>query len=238
MIIYTTLYLLRMRAFPNIADDNIVGAVHPGTTLYATGGRAGDWRAVVGPCTDGVWRAGWCAFAYEGERLLHHWGVTPCYASPVASRQPITQLFGENPDCYARWGYRGHNGLDLGTVPGTPVSAIGDGVVAHARFDPTGYGYYVRLDCVDGGIVVFAHLDRLLAYEGQQVRQGQLLGLTGSSGFSQGPHLHIDLRLPPVDDANGYGGRIDPLAYLDWRFLAWPAYLPASWMPWAAEVPA
>jgi murein DD-endopeptidase MepM/ murein hydrolase activator NlpD len=234
MIVYTSLYPIRMRSGPIVTDDNILTVVPAGANLYGLQERYYNWRKVVAPGMDGGWRCGWCALMYEGQALLHEWGATRLYGSPVGSRQPITQLFGENPGRYTQWGYQGHNGIDLGTPVGTPVLAIDDGVVAHARFDAAGYGYYVRLDCVDGGIAVFAHLDRLLVYEGQRVQRGQMVGISGNSGFSDAPHLHIDLRVRPINEGNGYGGRIDPLPYLDRTFLAWPVYLPADTMPWAA----
>lgn len=233
MITYTSLYPLRMRSGPVIADDNTVGVVCAGATLYGMNERDCDWRKVVAPCVDGEWRVGWCALAYEGLTLMRGRGATRPYGSPVGSWQPITQLFGENPAAYAQWGYYGHNGLDLGMPSGTPVLAIDDGVVTHARFDASGYGHYVRLDCSDGSIAVLAHLDRLLVYEGQTVQRGQMVGLSGNSGFSNGPHLHIDLRVRPIEEGNGYGGRVDPLPYLDRTFLGWPAYLPAEAAPWA-----
>jgi murein DD-endopeptidase MepM/ murein hydrolase activator NlpD len=58
----------------------------------------------------------------------------------------------------------------------------------------------------DGVVIVYGHSSKLLVKEGQQVRAGQLLGLTGNTGFSTGPHLHFEIRV---------GGKpIEPLAFM------------------------
>ena len=50
---------------------------------------------------------------------------------------PLTQLFGENPEIYKKWGYAGHNGVDYGIPNGTPVGAAVAQVSLDSRLRPT-----------------------------------------------------------------------------------------------------
>lgn len=102
-------------------------------------------------------------------------------------------------------GNRFHGGIDLAVDSGTVVAAAGDGVVARADWVGA-YGYAVYLDHADGIQTRYAHLSRLLVNEGEVVRQGDTIALTGSTGASTGPHLHFELRLA--------GQAVDPLPLL------------------------
>jgi murein DD-endopeptidase MepM/ murein hydrolase activator NlpD len=113
----------------------------------------------------------------------------------------VTQWFGQNPAAYAKFGLRGHNGVDFSCVVGTPVKAVADGVVAWVDDDPAGYGLYIRVWHKALGVHSFyAHLSKQQVKKGDTVTQGQVLGLSGNTGNSTGPHLHYELR--PCD-ANG-----------------------------------
>lgn len=149
--------------------------------------------------------------------------VTPPAATSGPLRWPldgltVTQWFGQDPPAYARFGLRGHNGLDLSCVVGTPVHAVADGVVAWVDTDAD-YGQYVRIWHKALGVHSFyAHLSKQLVKAGDTVRQGDVIALSGNTGNSTGPHLHYELR--PCD-ANGvytetlpgYGKACDPVAF-------------------------
>ena len=125
---------------------------------------------------------------------------------------PITQYFGENPQTYARWKYPGHNGLDFGGRLGQPVLAAAPGRVG-TGFEPAGYGIYLTLDH-GGCATLYAHLSFTLVKAGQTVKAGETLGGLGATGFSSGPHLHFELRIPG-QGAPGYRHhQVDPLPYL------------------------
>lgn len=148
-------------------------------------------------------------------------------AWPVPRSAPITQGFGENPPVYARFGLAGHNGLDFGVPLGTPVRAAAAGVVQRVETRPDGYGRHVRLVHA-GFITIYAHLARLAVKAGQEAAAGQVIGWSGNSGFSSGPHLHFEVRLEG-SEANGFGGAVDPLPLLsgeDSTFIEdlFPAY--------------
>jgi murein DD-endopeptidase MepM/ murein hydrolase activator NlpD len=128
---------------------------------------------------------------------------------------PITQPFGptsysfEFPYVYQGVSYpHFHTGLDIGVGLGTPVSAAADGVVVLAGTNVVGgrvvgYGTYVVVAHGGGLYTLYGHLSKLGVAAGDHVRAGQVLGLSGSTGNSTGPHLHFEVRLgsDPVDPA-------------------------------------
>ncbi len=113
----------------------------------------------------------------------------------------MTQAFGEtitNPN--------GHTGLDYGLPIGTAVLAAAEGTVVKVANDPKGYGLHIILEHQSGLQTLYAHLSRCAAWKGQSMRAGELLGRSGTSGNSTGPHLHFEVRLE--------GKPIDPLPLL------------------------
>jgi murein DD-endopeptidase MepM/ murein hydrolase activator NlpD len=95
---------------------------------------------------------------------------------------------------------RFHAGVDLGTAVGTPVRAVGAGVVRRASSDRIN-GRILVLDHGRGVVTTYCHNDALLVRDGQRVDKGQIVARSGTSGLTTGPHLHyqIDLAGEPVD---------------------------------------
>ena len=92
---------------------------------------------------------------------------------------------------------RPHKGVDFATPNGTPVYAVGDGKVVHVSTAYTAkqdYGAYIAIKHPDGLISKYAHLSKVYVTNGKQVKKGELIGLTGSSGGVTGPHLHFEFR--------------------------------------------
>ncbi|QYK50623.1 MAG: M23 family metallopeptidase [Anaerolineales bacterium] len=101
-----------------------------------------------------------------------------------------------------------HLGLDVGLDPGTPVRAAGDGTIVWASYgqtynspyfldDPYGISIVIRHNFGYNGDriwTVYAHLTSVSVEVGQQVKQGELIGLSGNTGLSTGPHLHFEVR--------------------------------------------
>jgi hypothetical protein len=143
---------------------------------------------------------------------------------------PITQLFGENPDIYKKWGYAGHNGLDFGIPNGTPVVAAADGTVDKVDFEDGGYGNFVKLSHADGATkyyTYYAHLQSTSVKAGQKVTAGTVVGLSNNTGASTGPHLHFGIRIDGQSPA--YKGYLDPMQYLTSSVTAsTPASAPVS----------
>lgn len=96
-----------------------------------------------------------------------------------------------------------HTGIDTVLPEGSPVLAADDGVVVLVGSGTTGYGNYVVLAHAGGLDTLYGHLNKALVKVGDQVTQGQPIGLEGSTGNSTGPHLHFELRISskPVDPA-------------------------------------
>jgi murein DD-endopeptidase MepM/ murein hydrolase activator NlpD len=89
----------------------------------------------------------------------------------------------------------GHAGMDIFAPSGTPIYAAKGGTVISAGFNSGGYGNLVLVAHGDGLVTAYAHMSQIIASEGQQVGQGTILGLEGSTGRSTGPHLHFETRL-------------------------------------------
>jgi len=127
---------------------------------------------------------------------------------------PITQLFGENPDFYKRFGYAGHNGIDYGIPNGTPIKAAASGTVASVAFENGGYGNYVKISHMDGSkqyFTYYAHLASAAVSAGQKVTTGTVIGYSNNTGASTGPHLHFGLKIDGQNPA--YKGYVDPMPY-------------------------
>ncbi|MCU0516795.1 MAG: peptidoglycan DD-metalloendopeptidase family protein [Oscillatoria sp. Prado101] len=105
-----------------------------------------------------------------------------------------------------RWG-RMHRGIDIAAAVGTPIVASAPGTVTYAQWNDGGYGNLVEITHPDGTTTLYAHNDRLLVREGQEVDQGQQIAEMGSTGFSTGPHLHFEVH------PRGQGA-VNPIAYL------------------------
>lgn len=90
--------------------------------------------------------------------------------------------------------YKPHNGVDYGAPRGTPIRAIGDGRITKiGRYG--GAGNMIVLSHVAGFETKYLHLNRFQQglRLGSRVRQGQVIGFVGSTGYATGPHLHFEM---------------------------------------------
>jgi murein DD-endopeptidase MepM/ murein hydrolase activator NlpD len=86
-----------------------------------------------------------------------------------------------------------HLGLDFRVPSGTPIAALNDGTVILAR--PLYFeGNFVVLDHGQGLLTLYLHLSEFKVHEGDQVKRGQEIGLSGGTGRATGPHLHVAVR--------------------------------------------
>ena len=104
-------------------------------------------------------------------------------------------------------GGRIHNGIDFAMPEGTNLKSIADGVVRVVDYGNVGAGKTVFVDGVDGKTYMYGHLKDFRVATGQEVGVGELIGVSGNSGFSTGPHLHFAVK-------EG-GSFIDPAPYVD-----------------------
>jgi murein DD-endopeptidase MepM/ murein hydrolase activator NlpD len=93
-----------------------------------------------------------------------------------------------------------HPGVDIAVPTGTRILAAGAGTVAEVGEDSV-YGRFVRIAHPEGYESLYAHASSLLVRPHQRVREGEAIGLSGSTGVSTAPHLHFEIRKDgrPVD---------------------------------------
>ena len=113
---------------------------------------------------------------------------------------PIT-----SPFCEPRPWEACHPGIDIGVPSGTPIHAAAAGTVAIAGPE-SGYGNYTCIDHGGGLSSCYAHQESISVSVGQQVSQGQVIGISDCTGLCFGAHLHFEVRVN--------GSVVDPLGYL------------------------
>ncbi len=144
--------------------------------------------------------------------------------NPFKSKWKITQEFGVNKEYYSQFGLQGHEGIDLiptGTV--WDILCLEDGVVVKDEDNEMSgvYGNYLTVWHPNfKKAIQYCHLKTNQVSPGDQLKQGDVLGLMGKTGNTTGPHLHLNLF--DVDDNgyrlnrdNGFAGGIDPLPWLE-----------------------
>lgn len=122
----------------------------------------------------------------------------------------LTAGFGE---CGSRWAHC-HTGQDFAVPTGTPILAAADGVVTFAGWAGP-YGNAVHVLHPGGIATWYAHLSGIRTHPGAQVGAGQVIGLSGSTGNTTGPHLHFEVRTHAATSSSG--SPIDPLPWLHTR---------------------
>jgi len=140
----------------------------------------------------------------------------------------ISQKYGETAFSYF---YKGkpHNGLDIEAPIGTPVYAAADGVVfatdnndksVYWRYQ---YGKYILINHNNNLTTLYAHLSIQLVSKGNSVKKGDLIGYSGNTGFTTGPHLHFGVywtpsilmkSIPPAQGLVPVGVTVNPEDYL------------------------
>ncbi len=110
----------------------------------------------------------------------------------------VTQLFGKTVDSKRLYASGTHNGVDFRASMGTPLMAMADGVVLGVGDTDTtcqgaSFGKFVFIQYSNGLSSTFGHLSLIKANEGQKVKRGEVVGYTGNTGHTTGPHLHVSL---------------------------------------------
>lgn len=134
------------------------------------------------------------------------------YIWPLTSSRRITSNYGGR-----NTGIKGaslnHKGVDIGGVGyNSKVLAAKAGIVVTSAYSSS-YGNYVVISHGAGNTTLYAHMSSRSVKEGDRVNQGQVIGVTGSTGISSGPHLHYEI----VEN----GSRVDPKKYLPGYIQAW-----------------
>lgn len=113
----------------------------------------------------------------------------------------------------------GHPGLDYKCNTGTPIYASNDGVILYAGYDDTN-GNMVQVWNEEMGFkTLYGHNSELKVKQGDKVKAGQLIALSGSTGAGTGPHLHFGFKFTGaggngLNNNNGYNGSSDQTQYI------------------------
>jgi len=126
----------------------------------------------------------------------------------------VTQPFASTEIDYSSFGLKGHHGTDFQAATPLPVYAVESGTV---EFSQNGVTDKYTGRFAAGEIIVingeyeswYMHLSNRAVPVGARVSEGQLIGYTGNTGFTTGPHLHLGIRPLSPDINNGYRGFID-----------------------------
>ena len=99
-----------------------------------------------------------------------------------------------------------HNGLDIAVAENTQAVAVKSGVVTEVRNSET-LGKVLKYQTEDGYTVMYAHLNDVLVKKGENIKQGQIVAMTGNTGLSTGPHIHYsvwrgDMLINPMQFVN------------------------------------
>ncbi len=122
----------------------------------------------------------------------------PTFIKPISGGY-LTSGFGP------RWGTV-HRGVDWGCSTGTSVMASCGGTVVQSGWNGS-YGYCITISHGNGVQTRYAHLSKVLVSSGEYVKQGEVIGRSGNTGNSTGPHLHFEVIVN--------GTRVNPFTYLD-----------------------
>ena len=115
---------------------------------------------------------------------------------PVESRIVSTEFNPTADPCISDG--RKHYGMDISTKSQIiPVYATASGTVTTSTFHPE-FGYYVVIDHANGFTTLYAHCDELTVNAGDEIKKGDIIGTTGSSGMSTGIHCHYEIQLNGV----------------------------------------
>ncbi len=86
-----------------------------------------------------------------------------------------------------------HRGVDFTVKQGTPIYATGNGIVERVSSTVSGYGKHIKINHGFGYQSLYAHLSQYNVLKGQRVQRGDLIGYSGNTGRSAGPHLHYEI---------------------------------------------
>jgi murein DD-endopeptidase MepM/ murein hydrolase activator NlpD len=115
---------------------------------------------------------------------------------------------GAMSSCFCmRWGVM-HEGIDLAGPMGSPIVAVGDGVVLEAG-PAEGFGNWILIQHANGDVSLYGHMYTVLVYAGERVTAGQHIADIGADGEATGPHLHFGVMQGGKD-----GPYIDPVPWL------------------------
>lgn len=118
----------------------------------------------------------------------------------------VTSIYGARDEVFENVGY--HTGIDVANVLNTEIKSATDGTVVSAQQMDKYYGNNIEIEN-NGVIFKYAHLNQINVNEGDVIKQGDIIGLMGSTGMSTGSHLHFEIKIN--------GRSVDPELFLKFR---------------------
>ena len=131
------------------------------------------------------------------------------YRQPFVGEYPITQYYG---DTYTS---AFHTGIDYACPSNTEILASEEGRVIYSGWMNGGWGNCIIIRHPDVRFTVYAHLNECLVKVKDEVKRGQVIGLSGSTGNSTGPHLHFEARTNGLDYTSHFNPMDLPLHSVD-----------------------
>jgi len=145
-------------------------------------------------------------------------------ALPLAGECRIVQAWGENSATYSAYTYngvplKGHNGIDFLAQGGMTVFAAAKGKVMNIGYEAEGWGRYLKIEH-SWGESFYAHLGSITVDAGQQVDQLAAIATVAQASLKSpakgvSSYLHFAIRIKPYNRFDGWGGFVDPVAFLE-----------------------
>ncbi len=169
------------------------------------------------------------SYPKQGTRILN-WPIETPY---------VTQLFGKTADSGRLYASGTHSGVDFRAKIGTPIKASAGGIVmgtgdTDATCPKASYGKWVLLKHPNGLATLYSHLSLIKVKDDENIIDGQVLGYSGDTGYSEGPHLHFGVFVSGAVHVSGpkeYKSRVCG-TYMKLPLAPTNAYLdPMSYLP-------
>lgn len=139
---------------------------------------------------------------------------------PAPGHTYLSSYYGWRPYPLDETQFDFHSGLDFPGWFDDPIVAVLEGTVVYVSYPLPGYNYggsglcnYIIVQHDNGLQTVYGHLKHIYVSEGQHVSQGEVIAGMGSTGYSTGPHLHFEVRMPGAANVGPYD-TVDPYPYL------------------------
>ncbi len=135
----------------------------------------------------------------------------------------VSQPYGKTKFAERAYKTKFHNGVDFEARIGTPIKAVSDGkITAVGNNGRLQYGKFVLVEHQNNLATLYAHLSRYTVQKGDTVKKGDIIGYSGNSGYSTGPHIHLTVYWAPSVTLKSFPGAglvpvgitIDPADYL------------------------
>jgi murein DD-endopeptidase MepM/ murein hydrolase activator NlpD len=140
----------------------------------------------------------------DGGKKASRSSARGAWSLPASKPYTISATFGNSGD---RWS-SGHSGMDFAVPSGTAVKSVGKGTVVSTGWGGA-FGNEIVVKHPTGKYTQYAHLSKIKVSPGQAVGAGKTIGLSGNTGNSSGPHLHLEVRTTPE-----YGSGVNPEPFL------------------------